>query len=73
MSIASFGILGDLLPKARLGSVDQTVASSFPGVSSPYPSAAESTMSEKVVSRSMYSLPTITDSEAGIVDNEGAL
>ena len=73
MSIASFGMLGDLLPKARLGSVYQTVVSSFPAVSSPYPSAAASTLSKKVVSWSMYSLPAITDSEAGIVDNEGAL
>ena len=63
VSLASYSIIEDLLLMARGGSGAYPVTSSHPRKKSPFPSVAGSLMGDSVASRSVYFLPTITESE----------
>ena len=63
VSPASYGMLEDLLLKARGGKRVHPVTSRYPAGQSPFPSIARSSMSDSVAPRSAYSLPTITETE----------
>ena len=61
VSLACYSMLEDLLLKARGGSGGHLVTSRYPAGRSPFPSVAGSSMGDSVASRSVYSLPTITE------------
>ena len=61
--LASYSMLEDLLLNARGGSGVHHVTSRYPAGMSPLPSVAGSSMGDSVASRSVYSLPTITETE----------
>ena len=67
VTLASYTMLEDLLLKARGGSVAHPVRSGHPAGSSPFPSFAGSSMGNSVASRSVHSLPTITETEGNNV------
>ena len=67
VSLASYSKLEDLLLKARGGSRTHPVTSRYSAGQSPFPSVAGSSMGDSVASRSVYSLPTFTESEGTIV------
>ena len=63
VSLASYSMLEDLLLKARGGSGVHPMASRYTAGRSPIPSVAGSSMGDSVDSRSVYSLPTISETE----------
>ena len=63
VSLASYSMLEDLLLKARRGSGDHFGTARYPAGRSPFPSVAGLTMGDSVASRSVYSMPTITEDE----------
>ena len=63
VSLASYSMLEDLLLKAREGSRAPAMTSRYTAGRSPFPSVAGSSMGDSVASRSVYSLPTITETE----------
>ena len=63
VSLASNSMLQDLLLKARVGSGVHPKASRYPARRSPFPSVAGSSAGDSVASWSVYSLPTITETE----------
>ena len=63
VSLASYSMLEDLLLKARRGSGDLFGTARYPAGRSPFPNVAGSTMGDSVASRSVYSMPTITEDE----------
>ena len=68
MSLASYSMLEDLLLKARGGSGAHPVTSRYPAGRSLFPSIAGSSLGDSVASRSVYSLPTIRETEgAGVI------
>ena len=72
--LALYGMLEDLLMKARLGGVGQPVTSPFPAARSHSPNVNGSTMGDSVASRSAYALPLITEVEgSNIVVGENVL
>ena len=62
-SLASYKMLEHLLLKTRGGSAAHPVTSRYPAGRSPFASVAESSMGGSVSSRSVYSLPTVTETE----------
>ena len=64
VSLASYGMLEDLLLKARIGGVGPAVGSRHSVGRSPFPSVAGSSWGESVGSRTNYSLPTVTEVDA---------
>ena len=72
-SLASYGMLEDSLLKARVSGVDQLVSSSNSVGRSPFPSDPGSTWGDNVASRTDFSLPTVTETDASkIVAVEGS-
>ena len=67
VSLASYGILEDLLLKARGGGGFQSVGSRHSIGRSPFPSVAGSSRGDSIASRTNYSLPTITETDVGNV------
>ena len=63
VSLASYSMLEDLLLKAKGGSGAQAKTPQNTAGRSPFPSVAGSSMGDSVASRSVYSLPTITETE----------
>ena len=63
VSLASYSMLEDLLLRARGGSRVHPVTSRYPAGRSPFPSVAGSSMGDSVASQSVYSLPTISETE----------
>ena len=61
--LASYSMLEDLLLKARGGSGAHAMTSHYTAGKSPFPSVAGSSMGDSVASRSVYSLPTFTETE----------
>ena len=61
VSLASYSMLEDLLLKARKGSGDHFGTARYTAGRSPFPSVAGSTIGDSVASRSVYSMPTITE------------
>ena len=64
VSLASYGMLEDLLLKARGGGGFQSVGSRHSIGRSPFPSVAGSSWGDSIRSRTNYSLPTITEVDA---------
>jgi len=74
VSLASYGMLEDLLLKARIGGVDPPVGSRHSIGRSPFPSVAGSGWGESVASRTNYSLPTVTETgNSNVVAGGGPL
>ena len=74
VSLASYGLLEDLLLKARVGGAGQPVASCHSIWTSPYPSVAGSGWGDSAASRTKYSLPISTEVHASNnVAAEGSL
>ena len=67
VSLASYSMLDDLLLKARGGSGVHPATSRYHAGRSPFPSVAGSSIGDSVASRSIYSLPTITETEVTTV------
>ena len=67
VSLASYGMLEDLLLKAKVGGGDQLVASHLSIGRSPFPSVAGSSWNKSNASRSIYSLPSVTETDASNV------
>ena len=67
VSLASYGMLEDLLLKARIGGVGPAVGSRHSVGKSPFPSVAVSSWGDSVASRTNYSLPTVTEVDVGSV------
>ena len=67
VSLGSHRMLEDLLLKARGGSGVYLVTSGFSARRSPFPSVAGLSMCDSVASRSVYSLPTFTETEGNNV------
>ena len=63
VSLASYSMLEDLLLKARGGSGAHGMTSCYTAGRSPFPSVAGSSLGDSVASRSVYSLPTVTETE----------
>ena len=63
VSLESYSMLEDLLLKARGGSGAHPMMSRYTAGRSPFPSVAGSSMGDSVDSRSVYSLPTITETQ----------
>ena len=63
VSLASYGMLEDLLLKARVGGGDQPVGSRHSIGRSPFPSVAGSSWGDSFASRTNYSLPTVTETD----------
>ena len=63
VSLASYGMLEDLLLKARGGGGFQSVGSRHSIGRSPFPSVAGSSWGDSIASRTNYSLPTITETD----------
>ena len=74
VSLASYGMLEELLLKARIGGVDPALGSRHSIGRYPFPKVAGSSWGESVASRTKYSLPTVTESNVGnVVAVEGSL
>ena len=71
VSLASYSMLEDLLLKARGGSEAHPLTSRYTVGRSPFPSVVRSSMGDSVASRSVYSLPTITETEGTNVIVDG--
>ena len=67
VSLASYGMLEDLLLKARVGGGVQPVESRHSIGTSPFPSVAGSSWGDSIASRSNYSLPTVTETDVSNV------
>ena len=67
VSLASYGMLEDLLLKARIGGVGPAVGLRHSVGKSPFPSVAGSSWGESVASMTNYSLPTVTEVDVGNV------
>ena len=63
VSLASYGMLEDLLLKARFGGGDQPVESHDSIGRSPFASVVRSSWDDSVASRTNYSLPTVTETD----------
>ena len=73
VSLASYGMLEDLLLKARVGGGVQPVGSRHSIGRSPFPSVAGSSWGDSIASRTNYSLPTVTETDVSIVVGGGEL
>ena len=73
VSLASYGMLEDLLLKARGGGGFQSVGSRHSIESSPFPSVAGSSWGDSIASRTNYSLPTVTETDVSNVAGGGDL
>ena len=71
VSLASYGMLEDLLLKVRRGSGDHFGTARYTAGRSPFPTVVGSTMGDSVASRSVYSMPTITEDEGANVIASG--
>ena len=67
VSLASYGMLEDLLLKARVVVGDQPVESRHSTGRSPFPSVAGSSCGDSIPSRNNYSLPTVTETDVSNV------
>ena len=67
VSLASYGMLEDLLLKARGGGGFQSVGSRHSIGRSPFPSVAGSSWGDSIASRTNYSLPNITETDVSNV------
>ena len=67
VSLASYGMPEDLLLKARVVGGDQTVGSRHSVGRSPFPSVAVSSWGDSIASRTIYSLPTVTETDVSNV------
>ena len=72
-SLASYGMLEDLLLKARVGGGFQPVGSRHSIGMYPFPSVAGSTWGDSIASRTNYSLPTVTETDVSNVAAGGEL
>ena len=73
VSLASCGMLEDLLLKARVGGVFQPVGSRHSIGRSLFPSVAGSSWGDSIASRTNYSLPTVTETDVSNVVGGGEL
>ena len=73
VSLASFGLLEDLLLKARVGGGVQPVGSRHSIGRSPFPSVAGSSSGDSIASRTNYSLPTVIETDVSNVVGGGEL
>ena len=64
-------MLEDLLVKARVGDEDQPVGSRHSVGKSPFPSVAGSSWGDSIASRTIYSLPTVTETDVSNVVGGG--
>ena len=71
VSLASYGMLEDLLLKARGGGGRQSVGSRHSIGSSPFPSVAGSSWGDSIASKTNYSLPTVTETDVSDVVGGG--
>ena len=67
VSLASYGMLEDLLLKARVGGGVQPVGSRHSIGRSPFPSVAGSSWGDSIASPTNYSLPTVTETDVSNV------
>ena len=67
VSLASYGMLKDLLLKTRGGGGFQSAKSHHSIGRSPFPSVAGSSWGDSIASRTNYSLPTITETDVSNV------
>ena len=72
MALVSYSMLEDMLLKAKGGSGAYPVTSRYPAGRSPFPSFAGSSMVDSVASRSVYSVPTFTETKGANVIVVGA-
>ena len=73
VSLASYGMLADLLLKARVGGGVQPVGSRNSIGRSPFPSVAGSSWGDSIASKTNYSLPTVTETDVSNVVDGGEL
>ena len=73
VSLASYGMLEDMLLKARVGGGVQPVGSRHSIGRSPFPSVAGSSWGDSIASRTNYSLPTVTETDVSNVVCGGEL
>ena len=73
VSLASYGMLEDLLLKARVGGGVQPVGSRNSIGRSPFPSVAGSSWGDSIASKTNYSLPTVTETDVSNVVDGGEL
>ena len=73
VTLASYNMLEDLLLKARGGSRVYRVTSRYSAAQSLFGSVAGSSMGESIATRSVYSLPTITETEGTSVIVSGGI
>ena len=73
VSLASYGMLEDMLLKARVGGGVQPVGSSNSIGRSPFPSVAGSSWGDSIASKTNYSLPTVTETDVSNVVDGGEL
>ena len=73
VSLASYGMLEDLLLKARVGGGVQPVGSRHSIGRSPFLSVAGSSWGDSIASRTNYSLPTVTETDVSNVVDGGEL
>ena len=73
VSLASYGMLEDLLLKARVGGGVQPVGSRHSIGRSPFPSVGGSSWGDSIASRTNYSLPTVTETDVSNVVGGGGL
>ena len=73
VSLASYGILEDMLVKARVGGGVQPAGSRHSIGRSPFPSVAGSSWGDSIASRTNYSLPTVTETDVSNVVCGGEL
>ena len=71
VSLASYGMLEDLLLKARVGGGDRPVGSRHSIGRSAFPSVAGSSWGDSIASRTNYSLPTVTEIDVSNVVGGG--
>ena len=71
VSLASYGMLEDLLLKARGGGGFQSVGSRHSIGRSPFPSVAGSSWGDSIASKTNYSLPTVTETDVSNVVGGG--
>ena len=73
VSLASYGMLEDLLLKARVGGGVQPVGSRNSIGRSPFPSVAGPSWGDSIASKTNYSLPTVTETDVSNVVDGGEL
>ena len=73
VSLASYGMLEDLLLKARVGGGVQLIGLRHSIGKSPFPSVAGSSWGDSIASRTNYSLPTVTETDVSNVVGGGEL